>query len=49
MLIVIVYFCYTILETSVVDPDSLDPANLVNPDPDPGLKKQFKIEYKWTF
>ena len=31
-----------------------DPANLVNPDPDPGLKKLFKnevlkIEFKWTF
>ena len=30
-----------------------EPANSVNPDPDPGLKKLFqnkvvKIEYKWT-
>jgi len=30
-----------------VDPDSLnpDPENLVNPDPDPGLKKLFKIKF----
>jgi len=43
---------------SVADPDSLnpdpDPANLVNPVPDPGLKKLFKnkvlkIEFKWSF
>jgi len=43
---------------SVADPDSLnpdpDPATLLNPDPDSGLKKLFKnkvlkIEYKWTF
>jgi len=45
---------------SVSDPDllnpgpDLDPANFVNPDPDPGLKKLFKnkvlkIEFKWTF
>jgi len=39
--------------TKSLNPD-LDPANLVNPDPDPGLKKLFKnkvlkIEFKWTF